>query len=299
MAEISNQSDEGSKSSPISVIYNVCDNDESVCCDVESFMTSLAEDLKAGDSDFVESTNDVETLGESGTLVTSDNYDACDSENSEGGHEEESAGDGESYLKAEGCLNNSSSSTEEQSKNVQRSHQGECSGSQQPHETESRAQVKSGTSNSAETFNTFQYWRIPVPELQLEIGLAETVGHEVVPAVETAQYTAESRLVVDMDIDVSSLPGLPYIIFLPLKVFNFTLSVGNYVVRMMKWSITNFIIIVEYSCNNAVEYSCNNGVEYSCNNGVEYSCNNGVEYSCNNGVEYSCNNGVEYTSAVG
>jgi hypothetical protein len=252
MAEISNQSDEGSKSSPISVIYNVCDNDESVCCDVESFMTSLAEDLKAGDSDLVQSTNDVETLGESGTLVAGDSFDACDSNNSEGEHEEERAGAGETCLKAERCLNNSSSGTEEQSKNLQQSREGECSGSQQPHahETESRAQVKSGTSNSAETFNTFQYWRIPVPELQLDIGLAETVG----PADETAQRTAESGLVVDMDIDVSSLLGLPYILFLPLKVFHFALSVGNYVIRMMKWSITNFIIIVEHSCNNGVEY---------------------------------------------
>jgi len=205
MAEISNQSDESSKSSPISVIYNVCDNDEPSCCDVESFMTSLAQDLKTGESDSVQSTHDELTVGENGTLVTDNSSDVCDSESSEGGHveEENSAGAAETYVRAEGCLNNSNSGTEDQIKNVQQSQQNEPSSSQQPHarETESSVHVKSGTSNSAETFNTFQYWRIPVPELQLDAGLAETGGPPALLADETARQTSESELDADMDID--------------------------------------------------------------------------------------------------
>lgn len=241
MAEISNQSDESSKSSPISVIYNVCDHDEPVCCDVESFMTSLAQDLKTGESDLVLSTHDEQTVGANGTSVTDDSCNICDSKNSEGGHieEEESAGAGETYLRAEGCLNNSSSSTEEQNKNVQ---QAQSSGMHQlhVHEKESCVHVKSGT-DSAETFNTFQYWRIPVPELQLDVSLAETDGPTAVLTDETTQQTSESELNVDMDIDVSNLQGLPYIYFLPLKVHLFTFSVGNDVIKMMQWSITNFL----------------------------------------------------------
>lgn len=208
MAEISNQSDESSKSSPISVIYNVCDNDEPSCCDVESFMTSLAQDLKTGESDSVQSTHDELTVGENGTLVTDNSSDVCDSESSEGGHveEENSAGAAETYVRAEGCLNNSNSGTEDQIKNVQQSQQSESSSLQQPHarETESSVHVKSGTSNSAETFNTFQYWRIPVPELQLDAGLAETGGPPALLADETARQTSESELDADMDIDVSN-----------------------------------------------------------------------------------------------
>jgi len=217
MAEISNQSDESSKSSPISVIYNVCDNDEPVCCDVESFMTSLAQDLKT-ESDSVQSTHDEQTVGENGTLVTDNSSDVCDFESSEGGHveEENSAGAAETYLRAEGCPDNSNSGTEDQNKNVQ---QGESSSSQQPHarETESSVHVKSGTSNSAETFNTFQYWRIPVPELQLDAGLAETGGPPALLADETARQTSESELDADMDIDVSNLQGLPSIYFCRYK----------------------------------------------------------------------------------
>jgi len=217
MAEISNQSEESSKSSPISVIYNVCDNDGSVCCDVESFMTSLARNLNTGESDLVQSTLDEQTVGANGTLVTDNSCDACDSEDSEGEHvqEENSAGAAETYLKAEGCLNNSTSGSEEQNKNVQQSQQGKSSGSQQPHarETESRVHVSSGTSNGVETFNTFQYWRIPVPELQLDVGLAETGAPTALLADETTQHASKSELNVDMDIDVSSLQGLPTVWF--------------------------------------------------------------------------------------
>jgi hypothetical protein len=223
MAEISNQSDESSKSSPISVIYNVCDNDEQVCCDVESFMTSLAQDLKRGESDSVQSAHDEQTVGANGTLVTDNSCDVHDTENSEEGHteEENSAGAGETYLRGEGCLNNSSSGTEEQNKNVQQSQQGEPSGSQQPHalETESRVHVNSSISNCTETFNTFQYWRIPVPELQLDVGLAETGAPMASLADETTQHASESESNADMDIDVSSLAGLP----LPFATKNMSL----------------------------------------------------------------------------
>jgi len=217
MAEISNQSDESSKSSPISVIYNVCDNDEQVCCDVESFMTSLAENLETGESDFVQSSHDEQTLGANGALVTDNSCDVLDSENSEGGHVEEENGVGteETYLRAEGCLNNSSSGTEEHNKNVQQSQQGESGSAQQPRarETENCVHVNSGTSNGAETFNTFQYWRIPVPELQLDVGLDETGAPTASLADETTQHASESGSNADMDIDVSRLPGLPSIYF--------------------------------------------------------------------------------------
>ena len=217
MAEISNQSDESSKSSPISVIYNVCDSDEPVCCDVESFMTSLAQDLNTVESDLVQSTCDEQTVEVNGTLVTDIGRNVRDSEDLEEGHaeEENNAVAAETYLRAEGCLNNSNSGTEEQNKSVQQSQQGESSSSQQPHarETESRVHVKSGASNSAETFNTFQYWRIPVPELQLDVSLAETGAPTASLADETTQDTSESELNTDMDIDVSSLPGLPSIYF--------------------------------------------------------------------------------------
>jgi len=255
MMEISNQSDESSKSSPISVIYNVCDNDESVCCDVESFMTSLTQDLKTGESDLAQSTHDEQTVGANGTLVTDDSCGVCGSENSEGGQvEEESGVAGEIYLRAEGCLNNSNSDlraegclnnsnsdlraegclnnsnsdlraegclnngsegTEEKNKNVQQLQQGESSSSQQlhAHETESHIHVKSGTSNSPETFNTFQYWRIPVPELQLDFSVSEMGPPTALLVDETAQHISESELSADMDIDVSSLPGLPSIYF--------------------------------------------------------------------------------------
>jgi hypothetical protein len=214
MAEISNQPDESSKSSPISVIYNVCDNDERVCCDVESFMTSLAQDLKAGESDLVQNAHDDRTVGANGNSVTDNSSEVCDSENTEAGHvEEESAGErcaGETCLRAEGCLNNSNSCTEEQNKNVQQSQQGESSSVQQLHviETESHIHIESSMLNSAETFNTFQYWRIPVPELKLDVSLAETGGPTTVLADETRQQTA-SDMNSDMDIDVSSLQGLP------------------------------------------------------------------------------------------
>lgn len=237
MAEITNQSDDSSKSSPISVIYNVCDNDESVCCDVDSFMTSLAQDLKTGESDLVQSAHDEQTVETNGTLVTDNSRDACDSENS-GGHieEENSASAEETYLRAEGCLNNSSSGTEEQNKNVQQSQQGESSGSQLPHAHETESHVKSSASNSAETFNTFQYWRIPVPELQLDVSLAETGAPTALLADETAQHASESELNTDMDIDVSSVPGL-----LPLKICISPPSIGNDVIKIMQWSITNFL----------------------------------------------------------
>ena len=224
MAEISNQSDESSKTSPISVIYNVCDNDESVCCDVESFMTSLAQDLKTGESDLVQSTHDEQTVGENGMLVTDNSCGVFDSENSEEGRvEEESGVAGEICLRAEGCLNNSSLGTEEKNKNVQQSQQGDSSGSQQgessglqqphAHETESHVHVKSGALNSPETFNTFQYWRIPVPELQLDVSLAEMGPTTALLPDETTQHISKSELSADMDIDVSSLPGLPSIYF--------------------------------------------------------------------------------------
>jgi hypothetical protein len=215
MTEISSQPDESSKNSPISVIFNVCDNDEPVCCDVESFMTSLAQDLKAEESDFVQSTDDERTIGANGNSVTDNSSEVCDSENSEGGHiQEESEGErcaGETCLRAEGCLNNSNSGTEEQNKNVQQSQQDESIGVQQVYtsETESHIHIESSTSFSAETFNTFQYWRIPVPELQLDISLAETGRPTAVLADKTTQQTSASELNVDMDIDVSSLQGLP------------------------------------------------------------------------------------------
>jgi len=212
MAEISNQSDESSKSSPISVIYNVCDNDEPVCCDVESFMNSLAQDLTV-ESDLVQSTHDEQTVGANGTLVMDNSCGVCDSENSGGQVEEENGVAEEIYLRAEGCLNNSSSDTEEKNTIVQQSQQGESSGSQQLNAHETESHVKSGTSNSPETFNTFQYWHIPVPELQLDVSLAETGLPTASLADETAQHISESELSADMDLDVSSLPGLPSIYF--------------------------------------------------------------------------------------
>jgi hypothetical protein len=180
-------------------------------------MLSILENLDTGESDLVQGTCDEQTVGADGTLVTDNSRGVSDSENSEGGQvEEESAGAGETYVKVEGCLlDNSSSGTEEQNKNVQQSQQGESGDSQQlhTHKAESHVHVSSGTSNSAETFNTFQYWRVPVPELKLDVSSAETGAPTALLADETARHASESELSADMDIDVSSLAVLPSVYF--------------------------------------------------------------------------------------
>lgn len=62
--------------------------------------------------------------------------------------------------------------------------------------------------SSLASFNTFQYWRVPIPELELDISLT----NELKPAVvhvkakvtdETSRRTFSSELNVNMDVDVS------------------------------------------------------------------------------------------------
>ncbi|XP_069692282.1 serine/threonine-protein phosphatase 4 regulatory subunit 1-like isoform X3 [Periplaneta americana] len=82
--------------------------------------------------------------------------------------------------------------------------------SQQLRVRESQGQVhihvESNAPSSAESFNTFQYWRVPIPELQLDISLAETGKPTAVHVKakvmdETTQRTYASELSVDMDIN--------------------------------------------------------------------------------------------------
>lgn len=218
MAEISNQAVESSKDVPAPAVYKVYDNKTPFSCDVES-LAALINECHDEDPYFSVGVCVDQTLGVDENLVNDNSSDVCDSENSEGGHVKESVGErhaGDTSLREEGCPDNSSSCTEGQNEeeNVQESQQGESSGLQQlcMSETESCAHVhiKSSVMNSAETFNTFQYWRVPIPELQLEISGTKTDSSTAELTVKTMEQTSASELHVEMDIDVSSLQCMSY-----------------------------------------------------------------------------------------
>lgn len=228
VTEISGQSDEIGKNSQMSVIHNdVCDNEESVCCDVESGLSSVVQDSQVEESNPIPGACDERTVGRDSNLVA-DNGSEFLKENTGGGHIEEEKAEvrwaEDTDIKAEGCSNDKSSSTDKQNKlgNVQEQVEYSdlkpqaCDGveSNQLHVSESEGHVhihvESNALNNAETFNTFQYWRVPIPELQLDISLAETGKSTAVHVKakvtdEAAQLAFATDLNFDMDIDVSSL----------------------------------------------------------------------------------------------
>jgi hypothetical protein len=210
---------------------------ESSCCDVESGMNSLVQDSK------VENCSSVPRACEERTVGT-DTYSATDysSEIRVGVSVkgENISWDPETvvkfHVKGENIswdpetvvnfhVSHESSSTEKQNQmgsaeqiqeaafsnpNLQQLHISESEGIDHFH-------VGSSTLKSVEAFNTFQYWRVPVPELELDFSLAETdkptavqVKAEVTD--ETMRQTFASELNIDMEIDVSSFEML-FIIF--------------------------------------------------------------------------------------
>jgi hypothetical protein len=223
MAEISSQTDESSKNSPIPVIYNACDNEESSCCDVESGMSSLVQDSKVEESNFVLSACDKRTVGTGENLVADNSSEFWIEDNTEGECIEENVrlrgttkahAGGDGIGKKEECLNVESPSTDEQTKlrSVQQLHGSESEDLVNIH-------IESNTLNSAETFNTFQYWRVPIPELQFDISSTETskpssVRIKAKVTDELTQQTFASQVNVDMDIDVSNLKVLSYYVML-------------------------------------------------------------------------------------
>jgi hypothetical protein len=119
------------------------------------------------------------------------------------------------------CLSDESSSVEEQSSgqiqetdsSIPSLHQLQVSGS----EDEVHMHLESGTLNSIEAFNTFQYWRVPIVELEFDFSLAEAgkptaVRTEAKVTNEASQRTSLSELNVIMDIDVSSFELVLYLL---------------------------------------------------------------------------------------
>jgi hypothetical protein len=230
MGEISSQADESSEDTEMSVIYDYFGFEESSCCDVESGVNSLVQYSKVKKCRSVPSACDEKT-------VDADAYSVMDniSEVQGGGTvkgecvKEENAGvrwPPETGIKMEEeCL-----SDEEQNK-IGSSGQIQETGPSNPnlqqlHVSESEGQVhihvESSTLNSVEAFNTFQYWRVPIPDLEFDFGLAETgkpaaVHMKAKVTNETMQRTSMSELNVNMDIDVSSFEILSYIYWVFLK----------------------------------------------------------------------------------
>jgi hypothetical protein len=248
VAEISCQADESSKNSQMSVIYNdACDNEESGCCDVESGTRSLVQDFKVEKSNLIPSACDQRTVSGDSNVVADNGSEFWVKDNTEGGHIEEEKAEvrwaEETDTKAEeGCLNGKSSSADKQNKIENVQEQAECSNlklracdgveSKQLHVSESEGHVhihvESNMLNNAETFNTFQYWRVPIPELQLDISLAET-GKPTAVHVKakvtdgTMQRTFESELNVDMEIDVSLV--IFYLVLLIVYLPSFSVQI--------------------------------------------------------------------------
>jgi hypothetical protein len=202
---------------------------ESSCCDVESGMNSLAQDSKVENCSSVPRTCEERTVG-------TDTYSATDNSSEirvgvsvKGGNinwdpetvvkyhvkGENISWDTETVVKF--CVSHESSSTEEQNQIGSAEQRQEATfidpNLQQLHLSESEGidclRVESSTLTSVEAFNTFQYWRVPVPELELDFSLAETdrpaamqVKAEVMD--ETVRQSFASEMNIDMDIDVSS-----------------------------------------------------------------------------------------------
>ncbi|XP_021941543.1 serine/threonine-protein phosphatase 4 regulatory subunit 1-like isoform X4 [Zootermopsis nevadensis] len=221
MAEVSCQADD-SKNIPLSVRYkDAFHNDESDCCDVECGMGSLVQDFKVEKSNLIPSACDQRTVSGDSNLVTDESSEFPVKDDTDGGHIEEEKAEvrwvEETDIKTEeGCSDDRSSSAVRE--NVQEVTEPSgaklqaCGGVErkQLHVSEPKGHVhvhvESNPLNGAETFNTFQYWRVPIPELQLDISLAETgkpttVHVKAKVTDETMQRTYASELNVDMDID--------------------------------------------------------------------------------------------------
>lgn len=225
--EISSQADDSSEDTEMSVI---CDNfvdEESSCCDVESGVNSL--ERYAQNRRSLQRACDERTVGTDAYSVTNFSSEIRVGDTVEGERIKEENAEvrwaPEPGIKVEdGCLSDESPSTEEQNEiwsaeciqetdpnnpNLQQLHVSESEGQVHIH-------IQSSTLNSVEAFNTFQYWRVPIPELEFDFGLAETgkpaaVHMNAKVMNETMQQTFASELNVDMDIDVSSFEILSYI----------------------------------------------------------------------------------------
>jgi hypothetical protein len=227
--EISSQADEGIEDTEMSVIYDYFGDEESGCCDVESGVNSLVQYSNLKKYKSVPRACEERTVSTDAYSVTDNSSEIRVGDTVEGERvKEENAGvrwAAETGIKVEeGCLSDESPTTEEQNKirsaepiqetdpsnpNLQQLHVSESEGHVHVH-------VESSTLNSVEAFNTFQYWRVPIQELEFDFSLAETGKPAAVhmkPKVtnETMQPTFASELNVDMDIDVSSFEILSYI----------------------------------------------------------------------------------------
>jgi hypothetical protein len=251
MAEISGQGDESSKDSQMSVIYNACDNEESSCCDVESGMNSSMQHSRL---EQCRPSGGVRLERKMGiTAFEGSQIRACGSLKEYFGEANAVVGcTAETDVVFEGgWLINKRSSTEEQNKTgsaEQIQDSGSSSPDLQPYKQQLHVRevegpvhshVESSALNSVETFNTFQYWRVPIPELELDITLPEMdkptsvhVKAEVLD--ETTQRTFASELNADMDIDVSSSEILSYIYLVLPKVYHAPIFFSSKVTKIME-----------------------------------------------------------------
>jgi hypothetical protein len=233
VAEISCQADESSKNSQMSVICSdACDNEESSCCDVESGMSSLVQDFKVEKSNLIPSACDQRTVGDDLESVVVDNTEYQLEDIEFGDRVERRRQEHEREIKAgKGCSIIGISSTNQQSEVEDAQELVESSDlqlqacdvveSNQLHVSESEGRVhihvESNTLNSADSFNTFQYWRVPIPELQVNSSLADTgkptaVHMKAKVTDENMQQTYASEVNADMDIDVSNLSFVIYLL---------------------------------------------------------------------------------------
>lgn len=225
MDEILSHTDETNKETQIHNYFRI---EESSCCDVESGMNSSVQDSVVENCSSVPRSCDERTVG-------TDAYSAMDNSSktqvgvsAEGKNiTEENSGvrwATETLIKLEeGCVSGDSLSAEERIKIgiAEPIQETACSNAnlQQLHVNESddmvHFHIESGTLKNIESFNAFQYWRVPIQELELDIGLAETgapIAVQVKAEVsgETMRQALTSELNVDMDIDVSSFEILSY-----------------------------------------------------------------------------------------
>ncbi|KAJ9584447.1 hypothetical protein L9F63_021201, partial [Diploptera punctata] len=135
-----------------------------------------------------------------------------DKELGESVHDERTLDDKESTKSVEEISENDSSSiiSENAQRHIELSEFKSVNENQQLRVTESKGQFHIHVENSApsgpDSFNTFQYWRVPIPELEVDISLAETgkptavhVKAKVVD--ESNQRTYASELNVEMEIE--------------------------------------------------------------------------------------------------
>ncbi|XP_023712564.1 serine/threonine-protein phosphatase 4 regulatory subunit 1 isoform X3 [Cryptotermes secundus] len=238
MGEISSHADESSEDTEMSVIYDYFGDEESSCCDVESGVNSLVQCSTVNKCISVPSACDERTVGTDAYSVVDNISEVrvrdtvegeCVKEEiaevrwapetgltvEEGCLSDESSSTSETGLTVEeGCLSDESSSTGEQN-TIGSSGQIVETGSSNPNlqqlcvsesEDQAHIHVESSTLNSVEAFNTFQYWRVPIPELELDFTLAETdkstaqnVRNNIVK--EALRQLAKSRWNVNKDRD--------------------------------------------------------------------------------------------------